>query len=313
MSPRRSFTGRYMDIMEALRRLESAQPKLIEVGRPTPQLVVSFGGSGALVTYSLGVAQWLLENRGDLLNQWYFVGSGTGVLPAVALPLAVQKKEPHLLREISKYVVQQAPRHVFDEDLRRKYILDGLRKFVPEDAHCVLEGRVCLFAHINFEFIIGRTHEDLPNSSILYGNPLIKWDSSAELSQCMDAAMVPYRTHSIDFRGIPLLSATKYSLSSEVSSHLRHVYVHGYAGNAIRTSHTRHNYVFGRHGTLANTSVSFRRQFWANCFPGWSKQVLESSYHAGYRDASRYHRWEEDPYYRARGLSEVEFAEAIKN
>jgi len=292
---------RRMDIKEILERIASAPPKLIEVGRAPPRLVLSFGGAGALVTYSLGVAQFLLEDKKEHLNQWYFLGSGTGVLPAVALPIAVQNKSPDLIRQIMEYIVDNAPPHLMNEDTRRAFVFNGLTKFLPKDAHVTVSGRACLSVMVDPECVVGRVGGELSKNQILYGLPMTSWPSVEALAQVMAGAMSPYRTHPVDYNGVGLIRSSRYSLSTEVDQHIRHVYVHGFGGSMRKSNHSRHAILFGRHGTLLNTSQSPWLQYLTLALPGRRKNALRFAYDAGYNDARRFDRWEEDPYQFAKG------------
>ena len=297
-----SFKSR--DIKEVFRILGTKDPKLTKLGEKAPKTVVSFGGSGGLITYSLGVAQYILDHHPSLINQSYFIGTGSGSLPAICLPLAAQLGKQHLPKQCFEYITKQSklPLHSFSEITRREYVRTALAKFLcVEDIERHLLGRCSIFLRPDSNYIINRVHGVLDRGQILYGLPISQWKSSEDLLQCIEASMAPSEKHSIAFRGIPMLTASKYSFSPQVEQSIRHIFVHGYAGKGFSSNEKLHAHVFGMHGSLFNVSTPYYAQRFALCFPRIAKYFLSKAYDQGYKDAADFSRWEEDPYNFAKG------------
>ena len=292
-------TLKFRDIKEVIEILGARPPKLTQLGEKAPKMVLSFGASGTLATYGLGVGQYLLDHHKKLMDECYFIGSGSGVLPAVALPLASDLGNRHLLKEYFEIIMKETavPFHLFREAKRAEYVKRGLSEMLGlEDLHTRLRGRCSIFLHPDPKYLYGRTHGILDRHQILFGLPVSHWRSSADLRECMEAAMAPSHKHSLNFRGVRAMSSSKHSLSPQLDQSIRHIYVHGFAGKGYSSREKLHAHVFGRHGSLVNVSTTFLAQTLSQSFPLPLKYVLTKAYHQGYEDASKYHRWEEDPY-----------------
>ncbi|CCW66800.1 unnamed protein product [Phytomonas sp. Hart1] len=283
---------------EWAQKVRARTPSLLELGKAVPKLVLSFGGCGFLVTYSLGVALYLQQERKALLAESVFLGAGSGVLPALALacgPAAVNLE--HLLQFIldNRFAVT-------DEAKRLEVMTAGIHRFLPSNALELVGDRLAL--------TIGFSNRDpgylrQPKANIHFGHHIARWEDWADLGQNLLAATAPNTQRPMTFRGASnVLRGTMMSLSSELDQCCRHVYIHGYIGFRRNKNQARHNILIGRHGFLGNTHFSFPKQALLAFMPVLGgedrKEELQLAYDAGYHDARRYERWEEDPYFFAK-------------
>ncbi|KAH9600228.1 hypothetical protein LSM04_009283 [Trypanosoma melophagium] len=286
------------DPREWARKVRSKTPVLLEVGRPAPRAVLSFGGCGFLVTYALGVAQYLQQEKPELLAHAFLLGAGTGVIPAVALacgPRAVKIEDVRDAVLDHRFLVT-------DEEARIAAFTSCINKLLPRNAVELVSGRLAL--------TIGFSNKDpgymaQSKAHIHFGHHIAQWSDVDDLAQCIMAATAPNTERPMIFRDADnVMRGTMMSLSSELDQYCRHIYIHGYAGYRYNKHQTRHNIFFGRHGFLANTHFSFWRQAWLAFAPNIGGEArrdeLIEAYDAGYNDARRYERWEEDPYHFAK-------------
>ena len=288
-------------------------PTLLQVGKPTPKAVLSFGGCGMLCTYSLGVGQYLLAEKKDLVRQCYVVGTGSGTIPALALCSEDPAATPEMIKD---YLVE----NVFDvhhEDTRLKVIGEGCRKFIPEDIHERMKGR-CTLA-------VGMSNRDLyysrqPINQQMFGAMISSFDSKEDVADCVIAATAPNATMPCVFRGEKCTRGTWKCLSVELDQYVRHIYIHGLSGYPHSSHHTRHNHYIGRHGFLCNSHWNWKRQFlvaiWPKRIPMLATsniEVLKEAFEKGFNDARRYERWEEDVYLNAKPDRSVNDSLDMKN
>ncbi|KNH08379.1 hypothetical protein XU18_1092 [Perkinsela sp. CCAP 1560/4] len=293
------------DIKEVFEILGVKHPQLVKVGEKPPKLIVSFGDSDILMNYGLGVAQYLLDNHLPLLKQAYFIGTGSGTIPAVCLSLASQNSKSTLITDFFRRMtsnISSLPIYL-REAQRREFISNTLKSLASlDEPEKLLLGKCSLFLHPNPNFIFGRVHGILDRYHVLYGLPVSEWRSKEDLIQCIEASMAPSYKHFIPFRGIPIVKASRYSLSPQVDQAIRHVYVHGYAGGGYMSREKLHAHVFGHHGSIFNVSTSHYLQRLCISYPRVFSGSIEKTYHQGYKDAAQFSRWEEDPYHYSRGV-----------
>jgi hypothetical protein len=284
---------------EWIKAVRAKSPVLLEIGKKPPRCVLSFGGAGFLVTYSLGVAFYLQQEKKELVSQSFLLGAGTGCIPALALACGPQAVS---LERVRDYIVN----HLFNlqnEDRRRKEFEDGIAALLPANAVDLVNGRIAL--------TIGFSNRDpgymtQKKENIHFGHHVCTWDSRDDLVQCLIAATAPNMNQMCPFRDAPnVMRGTLMSLSSELDNYCRHVHIHGYAGYRYNKNQTRHNIFMGRHGFIANTHLPFWQQVRVAFFPQLGsgeavKSVLLDAFEAGFKDGRRYQRWEEDPYYFAK-------------
>jgi hypothetical protein len=282
------------------KNLRAQVPTLLQVGRPTPKAVLSFGGCGMLVTYSLGVAQYLLAEKREFVRQCYVLGTGSGTIAAVALCAEDPKSTPE---QVKDFIVANAF-DVHHEDTRRKVVADACARFLPDDVHERMRGR-CTLA-------VGMSNRDLyyakqPSAQQLFGAMISSFDSKADVGDCILAATAPNATLPCVFRGEHCTRATWKCLSAELDQYVRHVYIHGMSGYPHSIHHTRHNTFVGRHGLLANSHWHWQRQMLAAIWPkripllaSSNLELIKESFEKGFHDARRYERWEEDVYVTAK-------------
>lgn len=286
------------DPKEWVKKVRSKTPTLLEVGRPAPKAVLSFGGCGFLVAYSLGVALYLQQEKKEFLSHCYLLGAGTGVIPALALacgPKAVS------IEKVRDFILENRFT-VTDEDKRIEVITRGINELLPKNALDLVNGRLAL--------TIGFSNKDAgymsqAKENIYFGHHIAQWDDVSDLGQNILASMAPNTSRPMIFRDADnVLRGTMMSLSSELDQYCRHVYIHGYSGYRYNKNQARHNIMFGKHGFLGNTHFSFPKQVLLAFAPliggEVRKEELMEAYDAGYHDARRYERWEEDPYFYAK-------------
>jgi hypothetical protein len=277
---------------DRVKLLRAQTPKLLELNRRPPTLVLSFGGSGFLVTYSLGVAMWLLEERKDLLNRTFFAGSGSGVIPAVAMCV----KNPPIQKIVDEICGNLF--NVADEKKRQEVLRKLLPQYLPKDAFQQVQGRCALT--LNLPNRDPEYHKQ-PSINVLFGHHIASWDDNVDLMECMIAAMACDEKSLPIYRGVKVVRGSTLSMATEIDSYVRHVYVHGLCGYPYSRKHQRHSFFTGKHGFLSNREFHYARQFTTAILPhknlfGDSKSALMKSFDAGYHDARRFERWEEDPY-----------------
>lgn len=283
---------------EFIAKVRAKTPTLLEVGKPAPKAVLSFGGCGFLVTYSLGVALYLQTEKKELLANSFLLGAGTGVIPAVALACGPRDVS---LEQVRDFIVDHRFA-VTDEAKRLAVMTQGINELLPKNAVDLVKGRLAL--------TIGFSNKDhgymtQAKENIYFGHHIAQWDDYDDLAQNLLASTAPNTEKPMVFREADnVLRGTMMSLSSELDQYCRHIYIHGYAGYRYNKNQTRHNVFFGRHGFLGNTHFSFPTQVRLAFAPGIggesSKEALLRAYDAGYHDARRYERWEEDPYFYAK-------------
>lgn len=283
---------------EWIKQVRAKTPTILEVGKAPPKLVVSFGGAGFLVTYSLGVALFLQQEKKELLAKSFLLGAGTGCIAATALACGPQLVNIDKLRD---YIIEH-PFLVSYEKERWETISKGVDEFLPKNAVSVVNGRLALT--IGFSNKDVGYHQQL-KENFNYGHHIALWDDWEDLKQCLLVATAPNLEKPIKYRDAPnVMRGTLMSLSSELDQYCRHVHIHGYCGYRYSRQQMRHNLYFGRHGFLANTHFSFPKQAWLAFAPHLGGQArkddLRAAFDAGYHDAKRYERWEEDPYHYAK-------------
>jgi hypothetical protein len=280
-------------------QVRAKTPTLLEVGKPPPKAVLSFGGAGHLVTYSLGVAQFLQEEKKELVGKSFILGAGSGVIPALALAMGPSNVSLTKVRD----AVVDNPFAVTDEPSRLTKLRAQLEALVPPNAHKLVDGRVALA--ISFSNKDSGFHRQI-KENILFGHHVASWSDREDLISCVMAATAPNHDKMMTFRDAKenVMRATQNSLSSELDTYCRHVHIHGFCGLAKFKSHNRHNTYFGRHGFLANTHFSPIKQcflaFRPDVMNGARKTELLEAFDHGFNDARRYERWEEDPYHFAK-------------
>mmetsp|Transcript_23567 Transcript_23567/g.36755 ORF Transcript_23567/g.36755 Transcript_23567/m.36755 type:complete len:304 (-) Transcript_23567:39-950(-) len=292
------------DIKEVFEVLGVHQPQLLKTGRRAPSVVLSFGASGSLVPYSLGVAQYLLDHHPELVRRAYFIGSGSGVIPAICLALSRASSHPSSLEECVKRFnkVKLSLPFVINENERRTVVRNACQEIFTIDApERVIQGCCSLFLHPNPSYIYGRLHGILDRYHVLYGLPISEWRSKDDLIECIEASMAPSEKYSLAFRNVPMVSASRFSFSPQVEQAIRHVYIHGFSGKGYRSCEKLHAHVFGHHGSVFNVASSSTVQNLCLSFPRMFSGVIERSFNQGYKDAKAYSRWEEDPYHYSRG------------
>jgi hypothetical protein len=265
-------------------------PVLLEVGRTPPKCVLSFGGAGFLVTYSLGVAYYLQKEKPKLLAESYILGAGSGVLPAIALSCGPQLVDIEKIRD--QIIANPFP--VWHEDKRVAAMRKACDELLPADVHKHMSGRMC--AAINMSTKDAGYYKQEPQMQI-YGAHIATFDSKEDVTDLVLAATAPNHNKPYTFRGMPVVRGTCASISSELDQFVRHVYIHGIAGYARTKIYTRHRVLVGRHGVLANTHLGPRRQLLMAICPSLAGDGLKQAFDDGFHDARRYERWEEDPYY----------------
>mmetsp|Transcript_82986 Transcript_82986/g.96982 ORF Transcript_82986/g.96982 Transcript_82986/m.96982 type:complete len:318 (+) Transcript_82986:71-1024(+) len=282
---------------EFIKQVRAKTPTILEVGKAPPKAVLSFGGAGFLVTYSLGVALYLQQEKKELLAKSFLLGAGTGCIPATALACGPQTVSIDKVRD---FIVD----HRFlvsDETQRLKAFSEGLDTLLPKNAVSLVNGRLAL--------TIGFSNKDpgymsQQKENIHFGHHIATWDSYDDLKQCITVATAPNMDKQMPYRDAPrAMRGTLMSLSSELDQYCRHVHIHGYAGYRYNRQQARHNFFFGRHGFIANTHFGFPKQVWLAFLPhlgSGAKDRLLEAFDAGYNDARRYERWEEDPYHYAK-------------
>lgn len=286
------------DPKEWIKKVRAKTPVLLEVGKPAPKAVLSFGGCGFLVTYSLGVALYLQQEKKELLSQCFLLGAGSGVIPALALacgPSAVN------LETVRDFILDNRFT-VTDEEKRIDVLTNGINRLLPKNALDLVKGRLAL--------TIGFSNRDVgymsqAKENIYFGHHIAQWEDVSDLGQNILAAMAPNTNKPMTFRDADnVLRGTMMSLSSELDQYCRHVYIHGYAGYPYNRNQARHNIMFGKHGFLGNTHFSFPKQVLLAFAPliggNVRREELMEAYDVGYNDARRYERWEEDPYFYAK-------------
>lgn len=274
-------------------RIQAKTPALLEIGKAAPKAVLSFGGAGFLVTYALGVAAFLQKERSAFLGECFLLGAGTGVIPAVALACGPSVSIPQLRDFIvdNRFVVT-------DEAKRLEVVSRGLSQLLPQNCAEMMKGRVALtvgFSNRDPGFKRqSKSHRD-------FGYHISEWSNHQDVMQNILAATAPNTQKPMTFRRADnVLRGTMMSLSSELDQYCRHVYIHGYVGIRQNKRQARHNILFGRHGFLGNTHMPFWKQAVCAFAPAIGgdqrRSDLLEAYDAGYFDAKRYERWEEDPY-----------------
>ena len=272
-------------------------PRLLEVGKAAPKIIFSFAGAGFLVTYSLGVAKYLQQEKQSLLAQGYFLGAGSGVLPAVALAAGPQAID---LDKVNSHIVDNIF-NVSQEPTRVTKMREACELFLPSHIHTLMNGRCALAVSMS-----NRDTGFLKQAGEvqLYGNHICIFDNKTDVTDCILAATCPNSQVCYPFRGMNVVRATQNSLASQLDQYIRHVYVLGLAGNPSSRQHQRHVSFFGRHGALVNTHDHWASQLLTACRPATmrrrSEDLLRQSYENGFHDARRYERWEEDVYHFAK-------------
>jgi hypothetical protein len=282
------------------KNMKAQVPNLLQVGKPTPKAVLSFGGAGLLCTYSLGVVQYLLAEKKDFVRTCYIVGTGTGTIPAVALCAEDPTATPEKIKD---FLVE----NVFDvhhEEIRREVLLKGCQQFIPQDIAERMRGRCTL--------CVGMSNRDLyfprqPMNQQLFGAMISNFDSKEDVTDCIVGATAPNATIPYTFRGERITRATWKCMSAELDQYVRHIYIHGLSGYPHSGHHTRHNNFIGRHGFIANSHWNWKRQFlcaiWPKRVPFLANsniEVIKEAFEKGFNDARRYERWEEDVYLNAK-------------
>ncbi|EPY30644.1 hypothetical protein STCU_03965 [Strigomonas culicis] len=283
---------------EFIKKVRAKTPTLLEVGKPAPKAVLSFGGCGFLVTYALGVAQYLQEEQKELLAQSFLLGAGSGVLPALALACGPQAVK---LDQVRDFIVDNRF-NVFDEAKRIEVMTAGINTLLPRNVLDLVKGRLAL--------TVGFSNKDpgymsQAKENIYFGHHIAQWSDFDDMAQNILAATAPNTDKPMIFREADnVLRGTMMSLSSELDQYCRHIYIHGYAGYRYNKNQSRHNIFFGKNGYIGNTHFSFPKQALLAFAPQVGgerrKDELLQAYDAGYYDARRYERWEEDPYYYAK-------------
>lgn len=283
---------------EFAKRIGARTPALLEVGRVPPRAVLSFGGAGFLVTYALGVAAFLLQEKAPLVNECFFLGAGTGVIPAIALGCRASVSQVEKVRD---FIVDHRFM-VTDEARRIEAVKKGIALLLPPNCHQLMENRVAL--------TVGFSNRDpgfkrQPKKHLLYGYHISSWSNFDDVAQNILVATAPNTLKTMKFRDADnVMRGSMMSLSSELDQYCRHIYIHGYVGFRHNKKQSCHNILFGRHGYLGNTSSPFWKQVICAFSPllggDRRREDLLDAYDAGYYDAKRYERWVEDPYFYAK-------------
>jgi hypothetical protein len=280
---------------EWIKKVRAKTPTILEVGKTPPKVVLSFGGAGFLVTYSLGVALFLQQEKKELLAKSFLLGAGSGSLAATALACGPQ----HVSIDKVRDSILDNLFHVTDEEKRLSTMSSAIDTLLPKNAVQLVSGRLAL--------TIGFSNKDpgyvqQTKENIRFGHHIAAWDNWDDLKQNLLVASAPNMDKPMKFRDADnVLRGTLMSLSSELDQYCRHVYIHGYCGYKYNRKQTRHNTFFGRHGFIANTHTSFPWQvvqaFYPNLGAASRREELMHAFDAGFHDARRYERWEEDPYH----------------
>ena len=305
--------------------IRAQTPNLVELGKKSPKLVLSFGGAGWLISYSLGVAKFLQEERKELLASSYLLGAGSGVIPAMALACGPQHVK---IDAVLERLIADMEFNVTNEPTRRAKTIEALDALLPgaafgkpsdtsansgassstandrTDLCKLINGRVALtlgFSNRDAGYLQQR------KENIYYGHHVTQWDDRADVIACMTAAMGPNANFMMQYRDAPnVMRGTLYTMSSELDQFIRHVHIHGYCGYRYNRHQTRHNIYFGKHGFLANTHFYYPQQAAMAFMPKTFFSAASRAEHhklafeKGFLDARRYERWEEDPYYYAK-------------
>lgn len=280
------------------KKIGARTPALLEVGRAAPKAVLSFGGAGFLVTYALGVAAFLQQEKASFLNECFFLGAGSGVIPAVALACGASTAN---LENIRDFIVDHRFM-VTDEAKRIEAVTKGISELLPANCAQLMKNRVAL--------TVGFSNRDpgfkqQKKEHFRFGYHISDWKDFDDVAQNILVAMAPNTLKPMIFRDANnVLRGTMMSLSSELDQYCRHVYIHGYVGLRKNKNQSIHNIMFGRHGYIGNTHFPFWKQAICAFSPllgGDARKVdLLEAYDAGYHDARRYERWTEDPYFYAK-------------
>lgn len=291
----------WSDPADFIRAIKAKTPVLLELGKPKPKIVLSFGGAGWLVAYSLGVAHYLLQEQKELCNQSYIIGAGSGVLPATALACGISGANVNM-EKIMEWLCDD--KKIFSvvkgDEKRKKLIAEGCKMFLPRDAAPMLNGKCSL--------MVGMSNRDQgfveqKKNEILFGHHISSFDSNEDITELMIAATCTDTNKLATFRGAEraCMRATCMSFAAEADQYIRHVYIHGLCGYPYSRKHMRHNHYFGKHGFVVNTHQNYPKQFLLACFPTLGGKnrgsQLRQAFDDGFHDARRYERWEEDPYH----------------
>ena len=276
------------------RNIGAETPTLLQVGRAPPKCVLSFGGCGWLFVFGLGVAKYLLEEKKEWAQQCHLAGAGSGSIPAIVLACQGAARPDSVVED----VVSHPPFRLDSrEDYRRQELKAALEKHLPKDVASMLNGRACI--------AVGMSNRDLgfrkqPREVQLYGHHICSFPNREDVINCVLAATAPDTHNPPLYRGEKVMRATWMSLSTELDTAIRHVFVHGYCGFSFAASRTRHNMVFGRNGLIVNTTENAISQTLTamrpDLFPAVRKDALSRAYENGFHAARRYERWEEDSY-----------------
>ena len=279
-------------------KLQARTPELLQVGRAPPKCVISFGGAGCLVTYSLGVAAYLHREKQSLLASSFILGAGSGSIAAAALACgaAVSFETIRDMVIDRAYSANDHPTHV-------AAMKQGISALLPRNAHELMNGRVAI--------ALGPSNRDVafyeqPAQQRQNGWHICSWRDADDVGECLIAASNGSTTTPYTYRECPCFRATFSCLSSELDQFVRHVHIHGFAGFPNQASHQKHRVFIDRHGFLSYTGQPPVFQFLAAAAPAapiastWAKDVLRSAFDAGFHDARRYERWEEDAYFYAK-------------
>lgn len=306
---------------EWIKAVRAQTPTLVELGKKSPKLVLSFGGAGWLVSYSLGVAKFLQDERKELLASSYLLGAGSGVIPAMALACGPQHVK---IDTVLDQLCSDMTFNVTNENVRRQKTVEALdlilpggalgkpSEAAPSSASNSSRTDVCSLVNGRVALTIGFSNKDhgymrQKKENIHYGHHITQWDNRADLINCMTAAMAPNTKLQMQYRDAPnVMRGTLFTMSSELDQFIRHVHIHGYCGYRYNRHQTRHNFYFGKNGFVANTHFPFVQQVALAFFPATffsaasRKEHHKLAFEKGYLDAKRYERWEEDPYYYAK-------------
>lgn len=266
-------------------------PTLLEVGRTPPKAVLSFGGCGFLVTYSLGVALYLQKERAGLLANSYLQGAGSGALPAIALACGPQAVDIEKMRD--RIIANRFP--VWKEAQRQAVMRAQCEEMLPENVAKLMAGRACIAVAMSQKDT--GFYQQEPHMQI-YGAQIPTFDSKADVTELVIAATAPNHNSPVMFRGMPTVRGSCSSISSQLDQFVRHIYIHGLSGTNGAKHFKRHRVLIGRHGLLSNCHLGPRRQLQLAAYPFFgAEDALRQAFDDGYHDARRYERWEEDPYH----------------
>ena len=302
---------------EFVKLIRAQTPRLIEIGKPRPKLVLSFGGAGWLFTYGLGVAEFLSREYKQLLNETYFLGSGSGVIPATALSLGIT--DMHKVKDL--LLTKENLFNVMDggaSEMRNKLVDLVAEKYLPPRADALMNGKVTL--------ALGMTQSDRgfkmqEPDMMIHGHHISMFDDNPDIASCLKAAMVCNKYDPATFRygDKKVARATSVAHCSQLDQAIRHVYVKGLSGNPSTRRAQRHNHIFGVHGSLVNTHHHWIKQYQFACLPtavggrAASLDALNESFDNGYQDARRYERWLEDSYHFAQADRSLETKGDMRN